>query len=44
LFNIFRMKKSKQAQIESRRNVSTKVEKSGRISLKERMLMRRSKN
>ncbi|XP_015053267.2 protein cappuccino isoform X3 [Drosophila yakuba] len=38
------MKKSKQAQIESRRNVSTKVEKSGRISLKERMLMRRSKN
>ncbi|KAH8328418.1 hypothetical protein KR067_009027 [Drosophila pandora] len=36
------MKKSKQ--IESRRNVSTKVEKSGRISLKERMLMRRSKN
>lgn len=42
--HIFRMKKSKQAQIESRRNVSTKVEKSGRISLKERMLMRRSKN
>ncbi|XP_043949931.1 protein cappuccino isoform X6 [Drosophila biarmipes] len=38
------MKKSKQAQIESRRNVSTKVEKSGRISLKERMLLRRSKN
>ncbi|KAH8282368.1 hypothetical protein KR054_007271 [Drosophila jambulina] len=38
------MKKSKQAQIESRRNVSTKVEKSGRVSLKERMLMRRSKN
>ncbi|KAI8042486.1 hypothetical protein M5D96_003799, partial [Drosophila gunungcola] len=40
----FEMKKSKQAQIESRRNVSTKVEKSGRISLKERMLLRRSKN
>ncbi|XP_041450782.1 protein cappuccino isoform X2 [Drosophila obscura] len=37
-------KKSKQVQIESRRNVSTKVEKNGRLSLKERMVMRRSKN
>ncbi|BFF96336.1 protein cappuccino [Drosophila madeirensis] len=37
-------KKSKQVQVESRRNVSTKVEKNGRLSLKERMVMRRSKN
>ncbi|XP_034125765.1 protein cappuccino isoform X2 [Drosophila guanche] len=37
-------KKSKQVQIEPRRNVSTKVEKNGRLSLKERMVMRRSKN